>query len=72
MNYLTEYAFNINHDDAIKWIKEKYAITEKNLIKKWGEEKGKIKWKEYCEKQSISNTFEYKKEKYGWSKEEFD
>ncbi len=72
MNYLTEYAFNISHEDSVKWIKEKYAITEKNLIKKWGCEKGKIKWKEYCEKQSLSNTFEYKKEKYGWSKEEFD
>lgn len=72
MNYLTEYAFNINHDDAMKWTREKYAITENNLMKKWGSEKGKIKWKEYCDKQSISNTFEYKKEKYGWSKEKFD
>lgn len=72
MNYLTEYAFNIDHDDAIKWMKEKYAITESNLINKWGEENGKRKWKEYCNKQSVSNTFEYKKEKYGWSKDKFD
>lgn len=72
MNYLTIYAFNINHNDAFKWTKEKYAITKDNLIKKWGKELGKIKWKEYCDKQSISNTFEYKKEKYGWSREKFD
>ena len=71
MNYLTEYAFGITHEDATKWIKEKYAITEKNLIKKWGEELGKLKWMQYCEKQSKTNTFDYKREKYGWTEDEF-
>jgi hypothetical protein len=72
MNYITEFAFNIPHEEAIKWMKEKYAITEKNLINKWGEEIGKKKWTEYRNKQSVTNTFEYKKEKYGWTKEEFN
>ncbi len=72
MNYITEYAFDIPHEIALKWMKEKYAITESNLIKKWGEELGKKKWMDYCDKQAISNTFEYKKEKYGWTKEKFD
>ena len=72
MNYITEFAFNIPHEIALKWMKEKYAITETNLIKKWGDEIGKQKWIEYCKKQSLTNTYEYKKEKYGWSKDEFD
>lgn len=72
MNYLTEYAFDIDHDVALSWMSEKYAITENNLIKKWGLEKGKEKWESYCKKQSDTNTFEYKSKKYGWDREKFD
>lgn len=72
MNYITEYAFDISRDKALKWMKEKYAITENNLVTKWGIEVGKKKWIDYCNKQSVTNTFEYKKEKYGWNKEDFD
>ena len=32
---------------------------------------GSKKWESYREKQRETNTFEYKKEKYNWSKEEF-
>jgi len=71
MNYLTEYAFDIDHEIALKWMKDKYAITEKNLIKKWGIDTGKKKWDEYRNKQALTNTFEYKREKYGWTEEEF-
>ena len=38
------------------------ALTLENMIKKYGEMEGKIRWDSYCKKQSISNTFEYKKE----------
>jgi hypothetical protein len=72
MNYLTEYAFNIPNDISLIWMKEKYAITEENLTKKHGKKIGKEKWINYCNKQSKTNTFEYKKEKYGWDKEKFD
>jgi hypothetical protein len=72
MNYITEFAFGINHQTALNWMKEKYAITESNLIKKWGDEVGKKKWDEYRNKQSISNKFEYKRDKYGWTKNDFD
>lgn len=71
MNYLSEYAFDIPKDVSIDWMKQNYAVTEKNLINKWGEEIGKTKWIDYCKKQSYSNTFEYKKEKHGWSEEQF-
>ena len=42
------------------------------MVKKYGEEKGLEKWNSYCQKQAITNTFEYKQEKYGWTKEQFD
>ena len=72
MNYITKYAFDIPDDIYHKWIKDKYAITESNLIRKWGEKLGSEKWKKYCNKQSLKNKFEYKKEKYGWTKNKFD
>jgi hypothetical protein len=72
MNYITEFAFGIDHQTALKWMKEKYAITEENLIKKWGLKIGSEKWKSYCDKQSDSNKFEYKRDKHGWTREKFD
>lgn len=47
-------------------------VTLENMINRWGELDGKRKWEEYRMKQSHSNTFEYKHEKFGWSKEDFD
>lgn len=38
----------------------------------YGAKEGKKRWNKYRERQAETNTFEYKKEKYGWSKEEFD
>ena len=38
----------------------------------FGEEEGLKKWNHYCELQSKSNKFEYKKEKYGWTEEDFN
>jgi len=55
-------------DDVAK----KTAITFENLVQKYGEIEGQIRWNQYREKQSISNTYEYKKEKHGWSKTQFD
>jgi len=37
----------------------------------YGNKEGSIRWKEYCEKQSNTNTFDYKKEKYGFSEQDF-
>lgn len=70
-NEVTCYAFNIPLDIAKKSNK-KYSWTKEKAIKKYGEEKGIEVWNEYIDKQAKSNTYEYKKEKYGWSKEEFD
>lgn len=68
---ITCYAFNIPAEVSEEWKKNNYAITLETLQKKHGNEVGAAKWKEYCDKQAKSNTYEYKKEKYGWSKEQF-
>lgn len=72
LNYLTEFAFGIPKEVGKSWMKEKYAITELNLIRKWGEDEGKKRWGVYCQKQSLKNTYEHKRDKYGWTKEKFD
>lgn len=48
------------------------AVTEAKMISKYGSEIGKIKWEEYRKRQAESNSYEYKKAKYGWSKDKFD
>lgn len=66
-----KYAYDISDDDFQKYVHERQAITKDSMIKKYGEEKGLEKWNSYCQKQSITNTFEYKKEKYGMTEKEF-
>lgn len=39
---------------------------------RFGETIGQQKWDGYCGKQADSNTFEYKQEKHGWTREQFD
>jgi len=72
MSKITEYAFDIPNDVAIAWMSDKYAITEENLCRKWGNTIGLEKWESYRKKQSLSNKFEYKKEKHGWSEDDYD
>lgn len=62
---------NIDENDILQDTK-KTAMTLENLIKKYGVEEANKRWESYCLKQSITNTFEYKKEKYGWTKEQFN
>lgn len=51
--------------EAFKKYNQSRAITEENLIKKYGEE-GKIKWNEYCKRQSYAGCrLEYFQEIYG-------
>lgn len=57
-----------------EWIKNHYsdkAITEDKMMAYYGKEEGLKRWKAYCEKQSYTNTFEYKHKKYGMSEEGF-
>jgi hypothetical protein len=72
LNDITCYAFDIPEEESDKWRKNNYAITKENLIKKYGDEIGTEKWNNYCNKQSYTNTFEYKNEKYGWTIDDFN
>lgn len=56
-----------------KWaaLRSSLAMTLENQIKKYGVEEGTKRWNAYCKKQAETNTFEYKRKKYGISKEEF-
>lgn len=71
-NIYGQYCFGYSYEEYKKICSMTVAVTENRLIKKYGETIGKEKWKEYCDKQAKSNSFEYKKEKYNWSKEKFD
>lgn len=45
--------------------------TLESTIKKYGEVEGHKRWDDYRKRQAETNTYEYKKEKYGWTKEKF-
>ena len=71
-NKYGSYCFNYTEDEYKKICSQTVGVTEKSMIRKWGEVEGKKRWEEYCKKQAETNTFEYKQEKYGWTKEQFD
>ena len=48
------------------------AITLENMIRKYGDVEGEVKWYQYKEKQAYSNTFEYKRDKHGWDIEKYE
>lgn len=63
------------YEDSVKMAKQwnaSKALTEENFIKKYGKDEGFRRWNSYREKQAKSNTFEYKKDKYGWTLDEFN
>lgn len=72
MNDITAYAFNIPDNIKNKWMDEKYKRTLNNYILLFGEDIGKQKWVEYCQKQSKSNTFEYKNKNHNWDEKQFE
>ena len=70
-NKYVVYAFEIPQDIIDE--KNKLSVpTLENCIRKHGEEKGREVFEEYKRKQAYTNSFEYKQEKYGWTKEEYD
>lgn len=64
----------LSYDDALiksEEFRKNRIHTKENMIKRYGDVEGTKRWEEYRKKQSISNTLEYKSEKYGWNKEDF-
>lgn len=51
---------------------KKTAVTEENLVLKYGKQDGLDRWNSYKEKQSISNSFNYKQKNHGWTNNEFE
>lgn len=66
------YSFGYGYEEYKKICSQAVGVTKDSMIRKWGEEEGKRRWKLYCDKQAETNTFEYKQEKYGWTKEQFE
>lgn len=72
MNYITKYAFNIPDDIFEKWKKENIGVTLERLVRLYGDKDGKRRWEKYCNRQSYTNKFEYKKLRYGWNEKDFE
>lgn len=66
---------NVNSCYVQRFLRAKKIGSKVTLLKQcilYGRERGLEYWNVYREKQRLSNTFEYKKQKYGWSEEQFD
>jgi len=55
-----------------EWKEKNLKRSKKNYIEKFGKTEGMKKWNNYKNKQAYSNTYEYKKQKYGWTKKDFE
>lgn len=53
-------------------IKDGRSITIESLKNKYGNIEGMCRWEKYKTNQSLSNKFDSKKKKYGWSEEQFN
>ena len=58
-------------DEALKTKHLSTAVTLENLQSKYGLEDGQKRYESYCKKQGDKNKFEHKKEKHGWTEEQF-
>lgn len=65
-----------NNEDPVsallEYNKQPRCPTKKRFVILYGNKEGNKKWEDYRTKQSKTNTFEYKRKKYGWSREQFD
>lgn len=68
----TQYGFDVPDEDFKPVSTARQAVTKEKMIKKYGLNEGEQRWNEYCKKQSVTNSFEYKNKKYGMTEEEFD
>lgn len=55
-----------------EWARKACVMTRDKMIEKYGLEEGEIRWERYRELQRKTNTFEYKNEKYGMTRQEFE
>lgn len=70
-NKYGQFSFGYSDDEFGKICSMTTGVTEKSMIRKHGKEEGRKRWKIYCNKRVEVNSFEYKKEHYGWTEEDF-
>lgn len=71
MNKYVKYAYNIDDNEYINLSKKYNGRTLEYFINKYGYDEGNKRWESYKHKQAISNSFEYKKNKYNWTFNDF-
>ena len=71
-NKYGQFTFGYSEDEYGKLCAMTTGITEKSMIRKYGEEEGLKRWNSYCNKRAEINSFEYKKKHFGWDKKTFD
>lgn len=69
--FVTQYAYQVPDEDFNLMKNKVCSHTYESTITKWGKELGEKKWQSYCDKQALTNTYEYKKKKYGWTRQQF-
>jgi len=69
--YITKH--NITKADLYSnHLRELRKVTKLNMIAKYGDDEGTNRWNLYIKKQAVSNSFEYKKKKYGWTEQQYN
>lgn len=63
--------FKIFDSDSLKLYLLKNPVTLENLSRKYPRAEAEERFRIYCEKQRVKNTYEFKKQKYGWTEEQF-
>lgn len=64
--------FNLTRQEIVcQSLRKKLSWTKKACIQMYGEREGESRWNLYRKRQAISNTFEYKKKRHGWSQKKF-
>ncbi len=66
--------FNLLPADLLSEKTKKLSNTAslQSWIRRYGQQEGRRKFNEYKQRQAYTNSFQYKKEKYGWTKQQFD
>lgn len=67
-----QYAFDVPDEEMHTKLRELCVRSKESFNAKYGIGEGQIRWENYLEKQRITNTFEYKHEKYGMSLEKYN
>lgn len=71
-NKYGRFSFGYSDDEYGKLCAMITGVTEKSMIRKYGEEEGLKRWNAYCNKRAEINSFKYKQDHFGWDRKTFD